>query len=87
VRATPNGLSGNQKMTNRLMTVDEVAEHLRVKASTACKWTKDGKGPAAEVGRLWRFDREEIEAWVKSRKRPMGVQTTNNDASGPTNQS
>jgi len=55
-------------MTDKLMTVDEVAEYLRVKASTVYKWAKDGKIPAAKIGRLWRFDREEIQMWVRGRK-------------------
>ena len=85
MRATPDGLSGNQKMTDRLMTVDEVAEYLRVKASTVYKWAKDGRVPAAKVGRLWRFDREEIEAWVKSRKPSVAVRQKRD--TGRTNQS
>ena len=52
-------------MADRLMTVGEVAEYLRVKRSTVYKWAKDGKIPAAKVGRLWRFDRGQIETWVK----------------------
>jgi len=80
VRATPDGLSGNQKMTDKLIAVDEVAEYLRVKVTTVYEWAKEGKIPAAKVGRLWRFDREEIEAWVKSRKPSMGVEATNNEA-------
>ena len=85
MRATPDGLSGNQKMTDRLMTVEEVAAYLRVKPSTVYKWAKDGRVPAAKVGRLWRFDREEIEAWVKSRKPSMGVEASNNEATGRNN--
>lgn len=42
-------------MTDKLMTVDEVAEYLRVKASTVHKWAKDGKVPAAKVGGLQQY--------------------------------
>ena len=47
------------------MTVEEVADYLRIKPSTVYEWAKQGKIPAVKMGRLWRFGREEIEAWVK----------------------
>lgn len=53
-------------MAKELMTVDEVAEYLRVKPSSVYEWAQNGKIPAAKVGRLWRFHRDEIEAWVRS---------------------
>ena len=51
-------------MYKKLMTVKEVADYLRVKPSTVYDWAKQGKIPAVKIGRLWRFGREEIEAWV-----------------------
>jgi len=68
VRAAPDGLSGNQKMTDKLIAVDEVAEYLRVKVTTVYEWAKEGKIPAAKVGRLWRFDGGEIDRWRYDRK-------------------
>ena len=53
-------------MTSELMTVEEVAEYLRVKPSSVYEWVKNGKIPAAKVGRLWRFQREQIEEWVRN---------------------
>lgn len=53
-------------MTSRLMTVEEVARYLRVRPSTIYEWAKEGKIPAAKVGRLWRFHQEEIETWVRN---------------------
>ena len=62
------------------MTVEEVAEYLRVKPSSVYEWAKNGKMPAAKVGRLWRFHRDEIDEWVRNgglqrpvekRKRPQ----------------
>jgi len=49
-----------------LLTVDKVADFLRVRPSTVYEWAKDGRIPASKVGRLWRFSREEIEAWVRN---------------------
>ena len=54
------------KRPSELLTVDEVADFLRVKPSTVYEWAKNGKIPASKVGRLWRFSREEVEAWVRN---------------------
>ena len=66
-RRSPDCTGGNQNMADRLMTVEEVAEYLRVKPSTVYKWAKEGKIPAAKVGWLWRFEREQIETWLRER--------------------
>lgn len=49
----------------RLMTVEEVSDYLRVKRSTVYEWARSGRIPAVKVGRLWRFETEKIEAWVR----------------------
>ena len=51
---------------SELLTVDEVADFLRVKPSTVYEWAKQGKIPASKVGRLWRFSRKDVEAWVRN---------------------
>jgi excisionase family DNA binding protein len=48
------------------MTVEEVAEYLRVRPASIYGWAKAGKMPAAKVGRLWRFHREEVDTWVRN---------------------
>ena len=52
-------------MDKRLMTVEEVADYHRVKPSTVYVWAKKRKIPAVKMGKLWRFEGAEIEAWVK----------------------
>jgi len=54
------------KTPSELLTVNEVADFLRVKPSTVYDWAKNGKIPASKVGRLWRFSREKVEAWVRN---------------------
>lgn len=63
-------------MNKRLMTVEEVAEYLRVRPSTVYDWAKTGKIPGVKMGRLWRFEIGEIEAWVKGR---MNKQSNDQD--------
>jgi len=49
-----------------LMTIDEVAEYLRVKKRTVYDWVKKGKIPAIKAVGLWRFRRERIDEWLES---------------------
>jgi len=53
----------------QLMTLEEVAEHLRIGKRTAYGWAKSGKLPAFKVGGTWRFDRADIDRWVQEQKR------------------
>jgi excisionase family DNA binding protein len=49
-----------------LMTIDEVADYLRVKKRTVYDWVKKGKIPAIKAVGLWRFRRERIDEWLES---------------------
>ncbi len=54
-------------MENRLpdiMTIEEVADYLRVPVSSVYKLAQRGKIPASKVGRHWRFRREFIDQWI-----------------------
>nr|WP_232295653.1 helix-turn-helix domain-containing protein [Pseudorhodobacter aquimaris] len=46
------------------MTVEDVAKHLGVKHDTIYKWITRRGFPAHKAGRLWRFQRSEIDKWV-----------------------
>ena len=48
----------------QIMTTKEVAEYLRLHEITICKFAADGKIPAVRVGRVWRFDKEAVDAWI-----------------------
>jgi excisionase family DNA binding protein len=48
-----------------LMTIDEVAEYLRVKKRTVYEWLKKGKIPATKTVGQWRFRRKLIDAWLE----------------------
>lgn len=47
-----------------IMTLQEVAELLRVHQSTVHHLVRAGKIPAFTVGRIWRFRRSEVERWI-----------------------
>ena len=51
----------------QLMTIEEVAEYLRVKKRTIYEWLKNGKIPAIKAVGQWRFKKEKIDAWLDSK--------------------
>jgi len=48
------------------MTIEEVAAYMRVSRFTVYRLAKDRAIPAAKVGRQWRFQKEELDRWVKA---------------------
>lgn len=58
-----------QARDHELMTVNEVAEYLRVPTATIYAWRKHGAGPDGfKVGRHKIFRRADIDAWLETRK-------------------
>lgn len=47
-----------------LMTLEEVADYLRVTEKTIHRLLKRGGIPATKVGRQWRFDKASIDEWL-----------------------
>ena len=55
----------------RWVSVDELARHLGVARDTIYRWI-DARGlPAHRVGRLWKFQIPEVDAWIKSGQADM----------------
>jgi len=48
-----------------LMTVEEVADYLRVTKKTIYRLLRQGKIPATKVGHQWRFDKNSIDEWLQ----------------------
>ena len=53
-------------MSDRWLSVDEMADHLGVSKDTVYNWISEKGMPAHKMGRLWKFRREEVDLWVKS---------------------
>jgi len=47
-----------------ILTLEEVAQYLRVNNKTVYRLAKDGKLPAFKVGRNWRFHRADVERYI-----------------------
>ena len=52
-------------MTERWLSVDEIAAHLGVNPDTIYKWIIRKRMPAHKVGKLWKFLASEVDEWVK----------------------
>jgi len=56
------------------LTLEEAAKHLKIGKSTIYRLAREGDLPAHRMGRVWRFDVDELDAWVKNshqtKKRP-----------------
>lgn len=50
-------------MTQRLLSVAEVAVFLGVQRDTVYKWIERHGLPARKVGRLWKFRQGEVDQW------------------------
>lgn len=63
----------NKKITitqlPRLMSVDELSLYLGLKKQTIYNWLNKRKISGIKIGKVWRFDREEIKEWLKHFKR------------------
>jgi excisionase family DNA binding protein len=51
----------------KLMTLQEVADYLRVTRSTIHRMMKRNEIPGFRIGRHWRFNLDEIDRWLSSR--------------------
>jgi len=55
-------------MTERWLSVDEIAEHLGVSRDTIYNWINGKNMPAHRIGKLWKFKVSEVDEWAKSGK-------------------
>jgi excisionase family DNA binding protein len=49
----------------QVMTIQDVAEHLKVGTKTIYSLVQRGRLPGFKVGGQWRFRRSDIEQWVE----------------------
>ena len=62
-------------MNDRWLSVTEIAVYLGVKRDTVYKWISEKDMPAHRIGRLWKFQKDEIDDWVRkgeARERDKG---------------
>ena len=47
-----------------ILTIDELANYLRISRSTLYKLAQEGRVPCQKVGRHWRFRKQAIDRWL-----------------------
>ena len=47
-----------------IMTVHDVASYLRLSEATVYQMARSGRIPVLHMGRIWRFKKENIDAWI-----------------------
>ena len=55
-------------MSDRWLSVDDIARHLGVSKDTVYTWVNEKGLPAHKVGKLWKFQVKEVDKWVRSGK-------------------
>ena len=55
-------------MSDRWVSVEEIAEYLGVSKDTVYGWIAKKDMPAHKVGRLWKFKTDEVDDWVRHGK-------------------
>ncbi len=55
-------------LNDNWISIVDAASYLGVKVVTLRKWIKENKIPAHKIGKLWKFKKSELDAWVESGK-------------------
>ena len=58
--------------SNEIMTLDELAEYLKISKSTLYKLAQQSKLPGQKVGKRWRFHKTVIDCWLGERVETKG---------------
>ena len=57
-----------ERMDDKWVGIEEVAEYMDVTKDTVRNWIKKTDIPAHKIGKLWKFKKSEIDEWIKSGK-------------------
>ena len=66
-----------------MMTTKELAQYLKFHPITICKFAGEGKIPAIRIGRVWRFDKEAIDAWIGGGQNNSGTNDHSREKTTP----
>jgi excisionase family DNA binding protein len=52
------------KLQSAVLTIEDLAEYLKISKSTLYKLAQEGAVPGQKVGRHWRFHRDAVDQWL-----------------------
>lgn len=58
-------------MTDKWLTIDQIARYLQVSKEKIYKLCQRGKMPAAKFGGQWRFKKEVVDQWLLGNQKRM----------------
>lgn len=70
-------------MHDELLTVDEVAQRLKINAQTIRRWLREGRLNGTSLGTRqagWRVPASEVHRFIEQGKRPAGADDTKSEA-------
>ena len=53
-------------MVDRWLSLKEISEYLGARRETIYKWIENKGMPGHQIGRNWKFKKDEVDTWVKS---------------------
>ena len=56
-------------VSSNLMTIEDLADYLKVTRRTIYDWLKHNKIPALKLVGQWRFKKDKIDDWLESQTR------------------
>ena len=63
----PNQRVNHMEHQHEILTLEEVADYLRVSERTVYDWAQKAEIPCGKLGTSWRFRRSDIERWVEEK--------------------
>lgn len=54
------------EIDDRWLSVDEICKYLGIGKDTVYKWIDKHDMPAHRMGRLWKFKKDQVDAWVEA---------------------
>ena len=61
----------------QLLDVEELAQYLKLQKQTIYNWLNQNKISGIKIGGVWRFDKKEIDKWLKSQARKIKTVSEN----------
>jgi len=55
----------------KLLDVDDLAKYLKLQKQTIYNWLNQRKISGMKIGGVWRFDKSEIDKWLRSKARKV----------------
>jgi len=56
-----------RNMTGNVLNADEACIYLKIAKVTLYKYVRQGAIPAYKMGKVWRFDKNSLDDWIKKR--------------------